>query len=86
MTSAMDEGDIEAFNSLDETRTLYWENCLRQQFDLIKFGGFAYDDVQKVPLVERDKFMEMTIERKKESDETAQSYLAMLALTSKGRL
>lgn len=59
----------ELFRTLDEYRLNRWNTTLRQQHDLVLFGGFSYSDVNKLPLVERDRFMEMTIERKKEQDE-----------------
>lgn len=77
--------DIDLFQKADTYRVETWKNILKQQHDLIMYGGFSYDDIEKIPVIERELFMDFTIERKKQNDESygniiASSFAQMMGL------
>ena len=80
--------NAELFQKADTCRVDTWKNILKQQHDLIMYGGFSYEDTEKIPVIERELFMDFTIERKKQNDETfgdlvAGSFAQMMGLKKK---
>lgn len=80
--------NADLFNKADSYRIETWKNILKQQHDLIMYGGFSYEDVERIPIVERELFMDFTIERKKQNDESfgaqiANSFAQMMGLKKK---
>lgn len=76
MNKAIEKEDSELFAKCDEIRLKKWKRLMRQEHDLIYFMGTTYEAVEGMVPIERDTFIEMTIERKNEREKAEEGSIA----------
>lgn len=78
LISAREAGNQKFEEELIDYATKYWENILYIEHDLIYYGRMSYKDIENLPILERDKFLEFTRDKYKESLENGTALFARL--------
>ena len=75
---AQETGDDELLEKVTKYCLDFWQHVLSQQHDLVHYSHFSYSDVEIMPVVERDKFLEFSIEKEKLKNENLVAIIAKL--------
>ena len=68
MIEAHKRGDVEEFKTLDAFRVKYWKNNVEDTYFLIKHG-FSLGDVNSIPIIEKDIYIEAIVKDNKGGEE-----------------
>lgn len=85
MSEAEYNDDEINFAYFDSYRIKMWEAVLQKTHDLVLYGGFSRQDVNNMPIIERDRYLELTAKRFKEQQERPDPVNQLLKALSGGR-
>ena len=68
-----------------KSRVNYWENVCTKQFQLVYFGKFNYEDIEEMPVHEREFFYGLLIKQKTDEKEQYEKSLEEAKRKSGGR-